>query len=552
MEKIIRWFVSNKVVSNLLMVLILVTGATTIPSLKMEVFPEIELNIISVTTVYPGATPSDVEQAICIKIEERLQGLDGVKKITSTASESVGTVTVEVIQGEDINDMLDKIKAEVDAIDSFPESIEKPVCRKFAGSNPVISVAVHGKLEDYILNELTENIKEEIDALPDITFTSIVADLETEIAIDIDESALRKYNLTFQQISNSIREWSLNIPSGSIETNEGEILIRSNSQGYSVYDFSEIPIITDQDGSIVFLGDISKIRDTFSDQFELDFLFNGENANLITVFRVGNQNALDVSKAVKDYVEVKSAQLPPDAKLTAWDDEARILSGRIETIVRNAQQGLFLVIFVLALFLKPKLAFWVSLGIPISFMGGFWLFAPFNLSINMLSLFTFILVLGIVVDDAIVVGENIALFRERGMEPDEAAVKGAMQVATPVFFAVLTTMVTFAPMLSVDGEIGSIWRIFPLVVISVLIWSLIESLTILPAHLAHSSDKESKFSYVRKLSRNWEKIQTKIVDGLNHVIKNYYKPFLEKALNHPFSALSFAGGSIYINCGNSC
>ena len=545
MEKIIRWFVSNKVVSNLLMVLILVTGATTIPSLKMEVFPEIELNIISVTTVYPGATPSDVEQAICIKIEERLQGLDGVKKITSTASESVGTVTVEVIQGEDINDMLDKIKAEVDAIDSFPESIEKPVCRKFAGSNPVISVAVHGNLEDYILNELTENIKEEIDALPDITFTSIVADLETEIAIDIDESALRKYNLTFQQISNSIREWSLNIPSGSIETNEGEILIRSNSQGYSVYDFSEIPIITDQDGSIVFLGDISKIRDTFSDQFELDFLFNGENANLITVFRVGNQNALDVSKAVKDYVEVKSAQLPSDAKLTAWDDEARILSGRIDTIVRNAQQGLFLVIFVLALFLKPKLAFWVSLGIPISFMGGFWLFAPFNLSINMLSLFTFILVLGIVVDDAIVVGENIALFRERGMEPDEAAVKGAMQVATPVFFAVLTTMVTFAPMLSVDGEIGSIWRIFPLVVISVLIWSLIESLTILPAHLAHSSDEESKFSYVRKLSRNWEKIQTKIVDGLNYVIKNYYKPFLEKALNHPFSALSFAGGYLY-------
>ena len=549
MEKIIRWFVSNKVVSNLLMVLILVTGATTIPSLKMEVFPEIELNIISVTTVYPGATPSDVEQAICIKIEERLQGLDGVKKITSTASESVGTVTVEVIQGEDINDMLDKIKAEVDAIDSFPESIEKPVCRKFAGSNPVISVAVHGNLEDYILNELTENIKEEIDALPDITFTSIVADLETEIAIDIDESALRKYNLTFQQISNSIREWSLNIPSGSIETNEGEILIRSNSQGYSVYDFSEIPIITDQDGSIVFLGDISKIRDTFSDQFELDFLFNGENANLITVFRVGNQNALDVSKAVKDYVEVKSAQLPSDAKLTAWDDEARILSGRIDTIVRNAQQGLFLVIFVLALFLKPKLAFWVSLGIPISFMGGFWLFAPFNLSINMLSLFTFILVLGIVVDDAIVVGENIALFRERGMEPDEAAVKGAMQVATPVFFAVLTTMVTFAPMLSVDGEIGSIWRIFPLVVISVLIWSLIESLTILPAHLAHSSDKESKFSYVRKLSRNWEKIQTKIVDGLNYVIKNYYKPFLEKALNHPFSALSFAGGVFILTVG---
>ena len=549
MEKIIRWFVENKVVSNLLMVLILVTGATTIPTLKMEVFPEIELNIINVTTVYPGAAPSDVEQAICIKIEERLQGLDGVKKITSTASESVGSVNVEIIQGEDINDMLDKIKAEIDAIDSFPESIEKPTCRKFAGSNPVISVAVHGKLQDNVLNELTENIKDEIDALPDITFTSIVADLETEIAIDIEESSLRKYNLTFQQISNSIKEWSLNIPSGSIETNDGEILIRSNSQGYSTYDFSKIPIITDTDGSIVFLGDISKIRDTFSDKFELDFLFNGDNANLITVFRVGNQNALDVSKAVKEYVERKNKQLPSSAKLTAWDDEARILSGRIETIVRNAQQGLILVIFVLALFLKPKLAFWVSLGIPISFMGGFWLFSPLDLSINMLSLFTFILVLGIVVDDAIIVGENIALFKERGMDPNEAAVKGALQVATPVFFAVLTTMTTFAPMLAVEGEIGSIWRIFPLVVISVLIWSLIESLTILPAHLAHSSEEKPKLYFLLRVSEIWEKIQNKIVNGLYFVIQHFYKPLLQKAIEHPFSSLSFAGGVLILTIG---
>ena len=549
MERLIRWFVNNKVVSNLLMVLIIVTGATTIPSLKMEVFPEIELNVINVTTVYPGATPSDVEQAICIKIEERLQGLDGVKKITSTASESVGSVTVEIITGEDINDMLDKIKAEVDAIDSFPESIEKPVCRKFAGSNPVISVAVHGDLDDNVLNEFTENIKEEIDALPNVTFTSIVADLETEIAIDVKESSLRKYNLTFQQISNAIKEWSLNIPSGSIETNDGEILIRSNSQGYSIYDFSKIPIIADINGSIVFLGDISNIRDTFSDKYELDFLFNGDNANLITVFRVGDQNALDVSKAVKDYVQIKNSQLPSSVKLTAWDDEARILSGRIETIVRNAQQGLVLVIFVLALFLKPKLAFWVSLGIPISFMGGFWLFAPLDLSINMLSLFTFILVLGIVVDDAIVVGENIALFKERGMDPNEAAVKGALQVATPVFFAVLTTMTTFAPMLSVEGDIGSIWRIFPLVVISVLIWSLIESLTILPAHLAHSSDLEPKNILLLKISKQWQKIQNKIVEGLAYVTQDLYKPLLRKAVNNPFSSLTFAAGIFVLTVG---
>ena len=549
MEKLIRWFVNNKVVSNLLMILIIITGATTIPMLKMEVFPEIDLNIINVTAVYPGATPSDVEEAICIKIEERLQGLDGVKKTTSNASENVGNVNIEIISGEDPDDMLDRIKAEVDAIDTFPENVEKPVCRKIAGTNPVISVAVHGDLDDNSLNKLTEDIKDEIDGLSGVTFTSIVADLENEIKINIQESSLRKYNLSFHQIAQSIREWSLNMPSGSIKTEDGEILIRSNTQGYTVSDFSNIPLIINPNGSIVYLDDISEITDTFSDKFEMDFQFNGDKANLITVFRVGNQNALDVSAVVKEYVQTKNAELPMTVRVTAWDDEARILSGRIETILRNAKQGLILVIIVLALFLKPKLAFWVSLGIPISFMGGFWLFGPLDLSINMLSLFTFILVLGIVVDDAIVVGENIALFKERGMNSVDAAVKGALQVATPVFFAVLTTMVTFSPMLSVEGDIGGIWRIFPLVVISVLVWSLIESLTILPAHLAHSSEDEPKNQILLYISNKWNSLQEKIVNGMSYVIHHLYKPLLFKAVNHPFSALSFAAGVFVLTIG---
>ena len=549
MENLIRWFVNNKVVSNLLMILIIITGATTIPMLKMEVFPEIDLNIINVSAVYPGATPSDVEEAICIKIEERLQGLDGVKKITSNASENVGSVNVEIISGEDPNDLLDRIKAEVDAIDTFPDNVEKPICRKIAGANPVISVAVHGDLDDNSLNKLTEDIKDEIDGLPEVTLTSIVADLENEIKINIKESSLRKYNLSFQNIARSIREWSLNMPSGSIETENGEILIRSNSQGYTIADFAKIPLIINPNGSIVYLDDISDITDTFSDKFEMDFQFNGDKANLITVFRVGNQNALDVSAAVKGYVFNKNLELPSTVRVTAWDDEARILSGRIETIVRNAQQGLILVIIVLALFLKPKLAFWVSLGIPISFMGGFWLFGPLDLSINMLSLFTFILVLGIVVDDAIVVGENIALFKERGMNSVDAAVKGAMQVATPVFFAVLTTMVTFSPMLAVEGDIGGIWRIFPLVVISVLVWSLIESLTILPAHLAHSSDEEPKNKILLLVSNKWNSMQEKIVSGLYYVTHRVYKPILLKAVNKPFSALSFAAGIFVLTIG---
>ena len=238
-------------------------------------------------------------------------------------------MNVEIISGEDPSDMLDKIKAEVDAIDSFPESVEKPICRKIAGANPVISVAVHGKLDDNSLNQFTEEIKDEIDDLSGITFTSIVADLENEIKINIKESSLRKYNISFQQIAQSISEWSLNMPSGSIKTEDGEILIRSNSQGYTISDFSKIPLIINPNGSIVYLGDISDITDTFSDKFEMDFQFNGDNANLITVFRVGNQNALDVSASVREYVENKNLELPSTVKVTAWDDEARILSGRI-------------------------------------------------------------------------------------------------------------------------------------------------------------------------------------------------------------------------------
>ena len=357
MEKLIRWFVSNKVVSNLLMILIIFTGATTIPMLKMEVFPEIDLNIISVSAVYPGATPSDVEEAICIKIEERLQGLDGVKKVTSNASENVGSVNVEIISGEDPSDMLDKIKAEVDAIDSFPENVEKPICRKIAGANPVISVAVHGKLDDNSLNQFTEEIKDEIDDLSGITFTSIVADLENEIKINIKESSLRKYNLSFQQIAQSIREWSLNMPSGSIKTEDGEILIRSNSQGYTISDFSKIPLIINPNGSIVYLGDISDVTDTFSDKFEMDFQFNGDNANLITVFRVGNQNALDVSASVREYVENKNLELPKTVKVTAWDDEARILSGRIDTIVRKCSARTHPCYFGIGVILKTKISF---------------------------------------------------------------------------------------------------------------------------------------------------------------------------------------------------
>ncbi|MBI88561.1 MAG: acriflavin resistance protein [Candidatus Marinimicrobia bacterium] len=549
MERLIRWFVNNSVAANLMMAFIIIAGALTVPLLRMEVFPEISVDIVNVTAVYPGASPIDVENAICIKIEERLQGLEGVKRITSSASENVGSVNLELIPGQDVNEMLDKIKAQIDAIDSFPENVERPICRQFAGSNPVVTVAIDGDMGESELSDLTAEIKDEIDGLPEITYTQFVARKDKEISLEISENTLRKYNLSFYQVSQAVQNWSVNIPSGSIKTNDGEILIRSNSQGYEIDDFSQIPIITDDRGSIVYLGDICDIKDGFIDSDELDILFNGSSANLLTVFRVGNQNAIDVSESVKKYVKEKNQKLPANISVTAWDDEAFLLRGRIDTMTKNAGYGLLLVIIVLALFLKPKLAFWVSLGIPISFMGGFLFMPLMDLSINMLSLFTFILVLGIVVDDAIVVGENVALFRERGLEPKEAAVQATKQVATPVFFAILTTMVTFSPMLSVDGEIGEIWRIFPLITIMVLFWSLFESLTILPAHLAHSKDKEPKSAFIRLLSEKWESLQTTLIFGLSYTIINFYKPFLKKSIDRPFTSLSIAAGIFILTIG---
>jgi multidrug efflux pump subunit AcrB len=545
MEKIIRWFVNNSVATNLIMVFIIISGALTIPLIKMEVFPEIEVDIINISALYPGASPNDVESAICIKIEEKLQGLEGIKNISAVAVENVGNVSVELLPNQDINKILDRIKVIIDGIQTFPVDVETPVVTQILTSQPTITIAISGDIDNLTLSALTDNIKDEIDNLSGITYTSIVAKREKEITIEVSKANLQKYNLTLQMISDAINSWSIDIPSGSILNQTGEILIKAKGQKYRIEDFEEIPIIINEFGQYVPLRDLAEIADGFALSYDLEFDFNGKPANLITVYRVGNQNAIEIAKIIKDFVLQKQNELPQSVSITAWDDEARLLEGRVDLMVENAKYGLLLVIIVLALFLKPKLAFWVSLGIPISFMGGF-MFMPFlDISINMLSLFTFILVLGIVVDDAVIVGENFALFKERGMNSKEAAITATKQVSKPVFFAVLTTMVTFSPMLFVKGDIGSIWRIFPLITISVLFWSLFESLTILPSHLAHSKEKIYKNIYIAQLSNKWEVFQNKIKNLLYTFIENFYKPILKKAVNNPVTFLCICA-SIFI------
>ena len=475
MDRIIRWFIANSVAANLLMFFIIFAGFFTLSQLRMEIFPDINLGIINVSVVYPGASPEDIEESICIRIEEQLAGVDGVKRITSTSDEGIGSISVEIMFGEDINEIKDDIKTQIDAITSFPDGSEKPIVRSFEGSPEVITVAVHGQVDEESLLNIAQKIRDEINDLPGIT-KIYLSSKPREISIEISENTLQKYDLSMDQIANRIRMSSMDIPGGSVETKDGEILIRSKGQAYRGDEFGAIPIVSRLDGSTLLLRDIATVEDGFAD-VDYDINFNGEPAFLIRVFRIGEQNALDIAESVHQYLDEKKPLMPEGITITSWKDESVILKGRINLLLKNAYLGLSLVILVLALFLKPKLAGWVSLGIPISFMGGFWLLPLFDVSINMISLFTFILVLGIVVDDAIIVGENIFIFKQRGLGKAEAAFKGAHQVATPVIFAVLTTMVTFSPMILVEGALGKIWRIIPVVTIVVLIMSLIESLT---------------------------------------------------------------------------
>ena len=536
MKNIIRWFILNTVAANLLMVFIIIAGIFTLSRLRMEVFPDITIPIINVSVVYPGASPEDIEESICVKVEEQVQGINGLKRITSSSNEGYGSINIEVENGYDIDEVKDEVKSQVDAITSFPDDAEKPTIRSFDGQPEVITIAVHGHVDEASLLNIAEKVRDEVSELPNITQTRL-GKKPREISIEISENTLQKYGISFDYVANKIRTSSMDVPGGAIETYDGEILIRSKGQAYTGEEFGIIPVLSLADGSTVFLRDIAEIIDGFQD-VEYDIKFNSEPALLIRVYRTGEQNALDIADAVHGYIKKKTPVMPPGVSLTTMKDESVILRGRIELLTENAYLGLGLVLIVLALFLKPKLAAWVSLGIPISFMGGFWLLPLFDVSINMISLFTFILVLGIVVDDAIVVGENIHIYLKRGLSGVDAALEGAYQVAKPVIFAVLTTMVTFSPMILVEGALGKIWKIIPVVTILVLMFSLIESLTILPAHLAHMKINEAKKK--NRFSQWWSDIQMGIHNWLQGFIKNKYTPVLELALKNRGNTVAIA------------
>ena len=548
MKHIIKWFVNNSVAANLFMILILISGYVTLPKILMEIFPSPALDIVSISVPYPGASPEDIEKSICTKIEENIAGIESVKKIRSTALENQGLIYVELLPGEEISKAKEEITAIINAITTFPDQAEKPIISEYKIQSQVMQIAISGDIDEESLSNMTKRIQDEISTLPNITLTTTVGVKSKEIAIEVSENQLKKYSLTFEQIIRAVRASSVDMPGGKIESKNNEYLIRTVGQAHTGSEYEDITILTKIDGTRLKLGDIATIKDGFVED-AASLKFNGLPTKLINIYRVGNQNAIRTSDTVNKYIDKKKLLLPKGVFITSWNDESKILRGRINLLLKNARIGLILVLLVLALFLKPKLAFWVSLGIPISFMGALLMLPYLDVSINLLSLFSFILVLGIVVDDAIIIGENVYRRIESGEDIKTAAREGAHEVGIPVIFAVLTTIVTFSPMLFVGGSVGRIWRIIPLVVIPTLLWSLIESLTILPAHLAHMKISKPKFKILNIISTTWEKFQSKIEAALKNFIRNKYKPLLLKSTKNPYLTISIFIFILLINIG---
>jgi multidrug efflux pump subunit AcrB len=547
MNRAIEWFAHNGVAANLLMILIIGGGLVTLPRIKREIFPEISLDIIQVSVEYLGASPEEVEEAVCMRVEEQVQGLEGIKRITSTASEGIGFVRLEVLDGFDTREVLDDVKARVDAIDTFPAETEKPVVQELLNRRQVINIAISGAADEFTIKSLGAQVRDEITALPGITLAELVNARPYEVSIEVSEQTLRRYGLTFDQVAQAVRRSSLDLPAGSLRTRGGEILLRTKGQAYRRPDFEKIVLIARADGTRLLLGDVATVVDGFSET-DQSARFDGSPTSVVQVFRVGNQNALEVADAVQDYVVEAQARMPEGIRLTTWRDSSTVLRGRLDLLIRNGRMGFLLVFLVLALFLRFRLAVWVSIGIPVSFLGAFALMPSLDVSVNLISLFAFIVVLGIVVDDAIVVGESIYTHQRRSRDPLRSSIEGARSVSVPVVFAVLTTVAAFAPLLGVAGNMGKIMRVIPLIVIPTLIFSLVESLFVLPNHLSHTPPHGSERRRIGPI-RAWVGFQDRFASGLEWFIQNVYRPSLARALEWRYATLAWGLATLLITVG---
>ncbi|MCL6416149.1 efflux RND transporter permease subunit [Aestuariirhabdus sp. Z084] len=535
MHSMIAWFTRNHVAANLLLVSIIGAGLFSMTNrVPLEVFPSIDLDVVNITVVYRGATPAEAEESVTVRIEEAIHDLEGIEKLRSRSVEGFSMVTVEVASGYDSRELMNDIKSRVDAINTLPTDAERPVVATRQHTREVISVVASGDLSEMELRLLGERVRDDLVRLPGISQVELEGVRPYEISIEVDERTLQEFGVTLEQVADRVRNSSLDLSAGNIRARSGEVLVRTKGQAYTQREFEEIVILTRSDGTLLRLSDIARVHDSFDEDLIVNE-FNGRPAVIVEVYRIGDQSAIEVANAVKQYITDTASSLPEGVELGYWRDRSKIVKARLKTLSDSAIQGGILVILLLSLFLRPALALWVFIGIPVSFLGAFIIMPLAGVTLNIISLFAFILVLGIVVDDAIVTGENVYTHLQRSENPLHAAIEGTQEVSVPVTFGILTTVAAFVPLLMIGGPRGAIFAQIPLIVVPVLLFSLIESKFVLPAHLKNikpPSAREGRFS----------QLQTGIARGLEDGIRRYYAPVLERTLNHRYLSLAIICG----------
>ncbi len=536
----IAWMAGNSVAANLIMVICLVGGFLFLLNIKKEVFPEFTIDAARVSVSYPGASPEEVEQSVLLAIEEAVQGLDGVDEVRSTASEERGTVTVEALKGTDLQKLVDDVQSEIDSITTFPDEIETPEVRSISQQREVLDLLLYGDVGKKALHALGERVRDQLLQDDNITQLELSGLPELEIRIEITQDTLRRYGLTIGDLAGRIRERSVDLPGGAIETSQSEVLVRMKERRDYGQEFARLPIMTTAGGSEVLLGQIASVEDGFEDTDRYT-LYDGKPAVELEVFRVGDQTPIQVGEAVKQMMPAIRANLPPGVEIAVFHDMSEIYGQRSELMLKNGAIGLALVLALLGIFLEAQLAFWVMMGIPISFMGSFLLLPLMGVSINMISMFAYIVSLGIVVDDAIVVGENVYSYRQKGLPLLESAVRGAREVAMPVTFSILTNIAAFLPLYFIPGTMGKIFQVIPVVVVAVFLVSLFECLFVLPAHLGHHKERRRG-----KLSAWIHHHQQAFSDAFIRWVHKWYGSFLDLVLRYRYLAFISAFSLLFL------
>ncbi len=520
----IAWMANNSVAANLLMAFFIIGGLIMYNNVTKEFFPDTQLDMVQVRVVYPGASPEEVEQGIILSVEEAIRGLEGVEEVTASANEGIGVVTAEIIEGEDASKIYMDIDSEIARITTFPEDAEEPEVSLLEHKREVLDLIVYGPSTSTALRELGEQIRDYLLGSNAITQVDMIGVRDLEIAISISQEKLRQYGLTIQNVADILRAKSIEVPGGGIDADSGEILVRMKERRDYGFEFAKTPIITTEDGSVVYLRDIATIEDGLEDS-DRYALYDGMPSLILEVFRVGKQTPKEISDKVTELMSSLKEELPAGIKTTIVNNKSDIYDQRIDLMLRNGITGLLLVLFLLGTFLELRLAFWVMMGIPISFLGAFLLMPLFGVSLNMVTTFAFILALGIVVDDAIVVGENV-YHHQKKLGYLEAAIVGAKEVASPVGFSILTNVAAFLPLMFLPGMMGKIMIMMPIIVITAFIISWVECVFILPAHLGHFKGKPK-----RGINRWFHHQQQRFSNWFIRQVQTKYGPFIDAVLH---------------------